>query len=212
MTLHYEMLWAPSTGPLDVMLVGDSLKELLAIYCPQLATWASSQQLTFVGPVTADSFPHDAVSGATTTGHLATLGGVLATYRPHITVIGLGTNDGLNDLAYIPSFIERLEGLADLAYAERPEGVVVLASMMPNGAAGYGDKRAAFAGAVNDLVTAQVGLGRKARYMDLYSPLAPFNSSQYSDAVTHPTEATFDTIVEPLYRVTLADSKTYYWS
>lgn len=199
------------TGPLDVLPVGDSLTELLAVNCPQLAAWASTQQLTFVGPDTTDSFPHNGVSGSSTTDHLSTLSGVLATYHPHITVIGLGTNDGLNDLAYIPTFIARLEDLADIAYAARPAGVIVLASMMPNGAAGYGDKRAAFASAVNDLVTAQVGAGRKARFFDLYTPLAPFNAPDYSDS-THPTDAAYDALIEPLYRTMLAAAKAQFWS
>lgn len=193
------------------MLVGDSLTRLLAANCPQLATWAGTQQLTFVGPDTLDFFPHDGVSGSSTVDHLSTLGGVLSTYHPHITVIGLGTNDGLNDLAYIPTFIDRLEDLADIAYAARPAGVIVLASMLPNGAAGYGDKRAAFASAVNDLVTAQLGLGRKARFLDLYTPLAPFNAPDYTDS-THPTDAAYDALIEPLYRVMLPAAKTQYWS
>lgn len=228
MAINYQLTWDPAIpdppASLNVMLVGDSLKELLAINSPQLQTWGnglSPTQLLFIGPVTNGGFSHNGRSGWSMGNHynpsavasgfstadqlpaLLTTGG----YAPDIVVIGLGTNDGLDNLAYIDSYKTQQRALAEAVWTARPNAVVVLASMMPNGAAGFEDKRDDFAAALSDLVDVLVGEGRKCMFFDLYTPLAPFSSTNMPDN-THPTDAYYDSTIEPLYRPMLLDAIT----
>lgn len=217
-----------SPTPLKVMLVGDSLTELLATNSPQLQTWGnalSGRSLEFIGPQTDAGFSHDGKSGWSMGNHynpanvasgystadqlpaLLTTGGYLA----DIAVIGLGTNDGLNDLAYIDSYLTQQEALADAVWTARPNAVVVLASMMPNGAAGFTDKRDDFAAALSGLVDDLVLQSKKAQFLDLYTPLAPWEAGDYTDN-THPTNAFYDSDIEPLYRTALLAARTLFLS
>lgn len=211
------------SAPLNVMLVGTSLTSLLLDNSgTQLAAWgaAQSRPLTFIGPVTSTTgVHHNGRSGWSTQDHydpefqgdggaeptaaqqlpaLLTTGG----YAPDIVVLELGTNDGLNSLAYLSSYSDRSRTIAELVLTHRPSAVVVLATMLPNGEPGYEDKRDDFTATLSTLVTTMQGEGKRVQLLDQYTPLAPFNGSQYTD-FTHPTDPTYDSVIEPLYRTAL---------
>lgn len=199
---------------LNVMCVGDSLTGLLAIYDQEMIEWGEENKLTFIGPLLDGDFHHDGRSGWSSFDHydpefvnppeptlqmqlpyLLSEGG----FEADIVVVNVGTNDGLDQLAYIPSFIDSLSSIVAVTLAARPNAAIVLTSMLPNGQASMEAVRPFATAATEQLVEDLVGDGIKAIFGNLYALLAPFNQSQFTDQ-THPTQNTYQTIIAAAYK------------
>ena len=123
-----------------ILIVGDSISAAYGL--PAKAGWADLLQQR----VDAKHFDYRVVnasiSGDTTAGGRARLGALLAQYRPAITILELGGNDGLRG-GSVDAMRSNLEAMTAAAQAAGSRVLLIGIRVPPNYGAAYGERFAA---------------------------------------------------------------------
>jgi acyl-CoA thioesterase-1 len=144
----------PASGeraPPVILLVGDSVSAGYGL--PTGAGWATLLQQRLDARHLSYRVVNASISGDTTAGGRARLGALLAHYRPAITIIELGGNDGLRG-GSLDAMQANLEAMTAAAQSAGSRVVLVGIRVPPNYGAAYGERFAA--------IYAEVARARKA--------------------------------------------------
>jgi acyl-CoA thioesterase-1 len=144
----------PASGeraPPVILLVGDSVSAGYGL--PTGAGWATLLQQRLDARHLSYRVVNASISGDTTAGGRARLGALLAQYRPAITIIELGGNDGLRG-GSLDAMQANLEAMTAAAQSAGSRVVLVGIRVPPNYGAAYGERFAA--------IYAEVARARKA--------------------------------------------------
>ncbi|HEX3632889.1 MAG TPA: arylesterase [Casimicrobiaceae bacterium] len=144
----------PASGeraPPVILLVGDSVSAGYGL--PTGAGWATLLQQRLDARHLSYRVVNASISGDTTAGGRARLGALLAQYRPAITIIELGGNDGLRG-GSLDAMRANLEAMTAAAQSAGSRVVLVGIRVPPNYGAAYGERFAA--------IYAEVARARKA--------------------------------------------------
>lgn len=173
---------------------------------------AASRSLTFVGSqttgpatVSGKTFPkenegHSGYSiddSSQTSGIAGTLtDSAIATYKPNIILLMIGTNDMHYsiDLANAPT---RLGNLLDEITADAPEALIVVATIIPaNGA--QNTPTQTYNAAIPGVVQTRAAKGKHIVSVDMYAAMKSWSTSIYKDS-EHPNDAGYDIMAATWY-------------
>jgi lysophospholipase L1-like esterase len=203
----------PATGACVVLPLGDSITEG---YLPSGANGGyrvelfrqavrAGKNLTFVGmlmngpnSVENRTFPrrHEGHGGYTIAGggQGAIAGTItdsaIATHRPHIVLLMIGTND-INGNINVASAPTRLGQLIDEIIEDAPAALVVVASIIPVANSGTNQRVQTYNAAIPGLVNARAAAGKHVVYLDNYAAFVANPNYQTALMVDslHPNEA-----------------------
>tara|TARA_B110000444_G_scaffold25287_1_gene20934 strand:+ start:2037 stop:2681 length:645 start_codon:yes stop_codon:yes gene_type:complete len=120
--------WATNER-LTLLVYGDSLSASYGIAEEQ--GWVNLLQIKLLSEGLAVNVVNGSVSGETTTGGLARLPAMLASYQPDVLILELGGNDGLRGLP-LSLMRENLASMIDLAKANGAEVILAGIQIPPN--------------------------------------------------------------------------------
>lgn len=176
--------------------------------------WGLLGGATFVGsygpvPGVANAAYHDGFNGYTIAQVAPFFPDHIATYRPHVVLLHLGTND-LEQ--WEPAPAERLASLVDVIVAAAPAALVVVAQVIPQAiddgthpAFNRDAATAAYNAQIRDLVAARAALGQHVATADLntaFRAAAVDYGTMLADGL-HPTDAGY-TVMAQAWFATLA--------
>jgi len=124
----YFSSWAADDN-LTLLVYGDSLSASYGIEEEQ--GWVNLLQLKLISEGLPVEVVNGSVSGETTTGGLARLPAMLASYQPKLVILELGGNDGLRGLP-VNLMRENLVKMIDLAKSSGAEVVLTGIQIPPN--------------------------------------------------------------------------------
>lgn len=208
-----------STGTAcNVLPIGDSITEgcctaPMGGYRIELFRQATKngKNLTFVGlasngPSTVDgkTFPkkHEGHGGYTISQIAGLADNSIASSRPHIVILKIGTNDinNNNDIANAP---KRLEGLIDQIIKAAPDALLVVSAIIPTKTDGTNQRVQAYNGAIPALVDARAKAGKHVVFVDNYK--AYTQNTNYKNAYMadnlHPNDAGYAVLGQSFYDV-----------
>ncbi len=137
--------WAGAAAAGTILVYGDSLSAAYNI--PREQGWVNLLDARLKGDKRNYSVANASISGETTSGGRSRMAKALAKYKPAITIIELGANDGLRGLP-VTEMRKNLEAMITQAAAAGSRVVLVGVKMPPN----YGpDYNRAFEAAFTDL-------------------------------------------------------------
>lgn len=128
-----------------ILLVGDSVSAGYGL--PTGAGWATLLQQRLDARHLSYRVVNASISGDTTAGGRARLGALLAQYRPAITIIELGGNDGLRG-GSLDAMRDNLDAMTSAAQSAGSRVLLIGIRVPPNYGAAYGDRFAATYGEV----------------------------------------------------------------
>ncbi len=140
--------WAGAAAAGTILVYGDSLSAAYNI--PREQGWVSLLEARLKGDKRNYSVANASISGETTSGGRSRMAKALAKYKPAITIIELGANDGLRGLP-VTEMRKNLEAMIAQATAAGSRVVLVGVKMPPNYGADY---NRAFEAAFTDLAKA----------------------------------------------------------
>ena len=123
----------------------------------------------------------------------------LATFKPDLVLVMLGTNDIIQNYQ-LDGLEERLEKILETIYTANAKAAIVVASIAPIKRAQWADKEArvvAYNTALADIVKKQAALGRQIVFADIHASLAERGLSQ--DGV-HPGPLGYAQMAQVFYR------------
>ncbi|WP_394835470.1 SGNH/GDSL hydrolase family protein [Pendulispora rubella] len=157
----------------------------------------SGYSFDFVGSLRSGQLPdgdHEGHSGWRIDQLTAKIDGWLATYKPNIVLLHIGTNDMAKDyeLATAP---DRLGTLIDKIAADVPGVTIVVAQIVPTKDATISKRVEAFNSAIPAMVQSKVSQGKKVRVVDMYHALG---NADLSDTL-HPNESGYSKMASVWY-------------
>ncbi|GAC1351224.1 MAG: SGNH/GDSL hydrolase family protein [Polyangiales bacterium] len=171
--------------------------------------WAAKKSINFVGsvnngPAMLDGKPFPraneghsgyTIDDAPAVGRLGIsqfIPGSLTTYKPHIVLLMIGTNDVNtgNDLANAPT---RLANLVDKITAAAPDVLLVVAQIVPSKSPTLNTKIMAYNAPIPAMVKARAAAGKHVLLVDMYGAMTadPAYATKYYNDTLHPNDAGF---------------------
>ena len=128
------------TAARTILIVGDSISAAYGL--PANAGWAALLQQRVDAKHLDYHVVNASISGDTTAGGRARLGSLLAQYRPAITIVELGGNDGLRGSS-VDAMRANLEAMTAAAQTAGSRVLLIGIRVPPNYGAAYGERFAA---------------------------------------------------------------------
>jgi lysophospholipase L1-like esterase len=192
---------------LSVMPLGDSITDGYNVpggY--RINLWSSFQAIeldaVFVGslsngPPELGSRQHEGHSGWRIDEIAYQTSGWLATYRPDLILLHIGTNDILQSY-YLESIGDRLSDLLDQVTDQLPDSIVITALITPLANPAWNQQVIRYNGLVRDLVALKAKEGRLVILVDMYNA-----EVELADGI-HPTRAGYDTMADVWFEAILS--------
>jgi lysophospholipase L1-like esterase len=172
---------------------------------------ADQRSITFVGSVSSgpdsvsgQAFPkgnegHSGYSiddSKSTKGIAPLVDHALATYRPNVVLLMIGTND-MHYALDLPNAPTRLGKLLDQITTDAPNALVVVAQIVPaNGAQNTPTKT--YNAAIPGVVSARIAQGKHLVLVDMYAALDHWSTASFKDS-EHPNDAGYGLMADTWY-------------
>lgn len=189
MLLAAAMPVSGQRAPAVILLVGDSISAGYGL--PSGVGWAALLQQRLDAQKLRYRVVNASISGDTTAGGRARLGPLLAQYRPAVTIIELGGNDGLRGSS-LEAMRGNLDAMTSAAQSSGSRALLVGIRVPPNYGAAYGQRFAD--------VYAEVARARKAALVPfLFEGFAEDDAMFQPDRI-HPLAAAQAKMLDNVWR------------
>ncbi len=171
------------------------------------------QSLTYVGsasggPTTVDGVPfprsHEGHGGYTIEqiSDFISTNNTIATYKPDVVLLEIGTNDVKVDGADTAAALTRLGALVDKILTSDSHLLLIVAQITPTLTDSTNVRVRAYNGGIPGLVNTRADLGKHIASVDNYTPLAslPTFKTEYMYSDVHPNSAGYAVIGDSWYR------------